>query len=68
MGWCSATRIFDGVIESALKTDISDEALVAVVTSLYQELTDMDWDCQCESEFFNHPRIKPIIDKIENNV
>jgi len=65
MGCCSATRIFDGVIESALKTDISDEALVAVVTALYQELTDMDWDCQCESEFFNHERIKPIIDEIE---
>jgi len=64
MGWCSATRIFDGVIETALETDISDNALEDILTSLYHELVDMDWDCQCESNYMLHEKIKPIMKKL----
>lgn len=68
MGWCSATSIFDGVVNAALESEINDDALFNIVSSLYHELTMMDWDCICDSQYFNEPRIKSILKEIDSSL
>lgn len=58
MGWASGGYIFDPVCEALLDTDIADDKLEKVLTTLIKALQDGDWDTEDESadEFENHPR------------
>lgn len=62
MGWCSGTVIFD-VVADALLGDkvVSKEAVLEV---LITALEDGDWDCQQDSEYWEHPLVRKIFAKI----
>lgn len=53
MGWCSATNIFDTVIEAAYKLQPDDKAMIAFAKTLRDVLENGDWDCQQESDFYD---------------
>ncbi len=54
MGWCSATLIFDSVVAGLL----GDKDKKEVIKDLIEALENEDWDCQCSSDYFNHPIVK----------
>lgn len=73
MGWCSGTGVFDAVASKFLaeprkeknakikfKTDLSDEVKIMIRT-LIEALEDMDWDCQDESTYWDHPLVRSIM-------
>lgn len=58
MGWCSATIIFDSVVGALLdhqKINKKD-----VITMLIRKLEDGDWDCQQDSDYWDHPMVQEI--------
>lgn len=55
MGWCGGTYIFDVVVESLLKDEIDKEE---IIVNLINALTDLDWDCECESNYWDTPFIR----------
>ncbi len=59
MGWCSGTEIFDAVAKVLLDDKPVDKkaTLIAVIDAL----EDGDWDCQSESEFWEHPIVREIM-------
>lgn len=62
MGWCGATTIFDVVCEAVLNDkEINKEALIEV---LAVELEDGDWDCHSESEYWEHPVVRNVMEKL----
>lgn len=59
MGWGSATEIFDGAVDVALKFipashHYADAALRAVVEAMYTQIDWGDWDTQDESRHYNY--------------
>jgi hypothetical protein len=60
MGWCSATRIFDNVVDTLRAHDIKDPAFKNILWNLICELEDMDWDCQCESDYWEDDQVRGI--------
>lgn len=58
MGWCSATRIFDPIVGALLNDKPVDKR--ALIKMMASELEDMDWDCQSESEYWEHPMVRSI--------
>jgi hypothetical protein len=66
VGWSGGTGIFDRIVES-----IKDIVYLAEVSAdidpqdIYREiidaLTDHDWDNACESEYWSHPVIGPLL-------
>jgi len=60
MGWCSGTEIFDKVLKVILKKNskMSEEATLMVIKALSKAMEDHDWDCQQDSDFYNHPLAK----------
>jgi hypothetical protein len=57
MGWCSATEIFDGVIKEIIGK-VDDETLNRIALRLGMELQNHDWDCECDSDYFDDPRLR----------
>lgn len=49
MGWCSGSHIFYNTVETIIemwdKGLITEEAKIAITTSLYEEMKAQDWDC-----------------------
>lgn len=74
MGWCSGTGVFDAVCSALLLepskrknakrkfkiTDLSEEVTTAI-RRLIDALENLDWDCQSESEFWDHPLVQSIM-------
>lgn len=59
MGWCSATRIFDSVA-AALLDEESKTDVHSVLKELAIALEDSDWDCQCDSDYYDHPVVEGV--------
>jgi hypothetical protein len=59
MGWCSATIIFDQIAEAILTDHPIDKQ--AILTTVVEALEDGDWDCQQDSEYWNHPIVQKIM-------
>lgn len=57
MGWCSGTVVFDAVCDALLGEDKEVDKKYAL-RALIDVLHDEDWDCESESEYFNHPLVK----------
>ena len=53
MGWCSATGIFDSVLDTLVEHEVEPEVLTSVATTLYDVLTSEDWDCEYDSRYFD---------------
>lgn len=60
MGWCGATRIFDSVVSDLKSQEIPEDSFRHIVWNLICELEDMDWDCQCESDYWEDDSIRGI--------
>lgn len=62
MGWSGGTEVFDAVVEE-LKADktIYTETIINVLERLEDVLSDLDWDCQCESEYWEDALIGRIL-------
>ncbi len=56
MGWCSGTKIFDAVLKELVKKKDIDP--VEVVRALSTAMEGRDWDCQQDSEYYEHPLVK----------
>jgi hypothetical protein len=56
MGWCSATEIFDSVCNALLAGKSKEQT----IKELIEELEGNDWDCQGDSEYYDHPIVKAI--------
>lgn len=60
MGWCSGTEIFDNVVGNLLDEKVSKEK---IIEDLIDVLTDHDWDCESDSEYFTHELVSKIFRK-----
>lgn len=63
MGWCSGTQIFDDVASVLLgkkKTKTPKE----VLKLLAKAMEDMDWDCQQDSDYWDHPIVKEVFKEL----
>ena len=62
MGWCSGTRIFDGMLSAFLNEDKLDKKEFIKQTII--ELEDMDWDCQMDSAYWYNPLVQEIFKEL----
>lgn len=62
MGWCSATRIFDSVCDGILNEGECDKR--DVIKELAAALENSDWDCQQDSDFWDHPIVKDVMKEL----
>lgn len=62
MGWCSATRIFDAVAGELLNEEPKDTK--ATLKELAMALEDGDWDCQCDSAYWDHPVVQEVMKEL----
>jgi len=60
MGWCSATDLFDEVLDRVL-TEVKDPE--EFVDWFYNYLADSDWDCEGDSEYYEHPYMQAAMRK-----
>jgi hypothetical protein len=60
MGWCSGTDIFDAVAREVLKRRAKPVSAERLLTVLAEALEDGDWDCQNESEYWEHPVVRKV--------
>lgn len=60
MGWCSGTRVFDAIVTSIVDNIADTGKQAKLITDLTEILEDMDWDCQYDSEYANHPIVKQV--------
>lgn len=65
MGWCSATQIFDAIANEVLghNKGYSDIQKMQVLHMLADILREHDWDCEADSEFYDHPQFKDIFEE-----
>ena len=61
MGWCSATEIFDNVVESLLDPAKDKEQ---VIKDLVNALENGDWDCQQDSEYYDNPIVQKVFKEL----
>lgn len=58
MGWCSGTEIFDQIAKIVLSDEPLDKK--ATLKAVINSLENGDWDCQTDSEYFEHPLVQEI--------
>ena len=58
MGWCSGTRLFDGMLSAFFNEDKLDKKEFIKQTII--ELENMDWDCQQDSAYWNESLVQEI--------
>ena len=62
MGWCSGTYVFDAVL-SALVDDKKVD-VETIIKILIEALEDNDWDCQSDSDYWDHPIVNKIFKEL----
>ena len=73
MGWSSGTEIFDAMAEELTNLSIDwtavdyHESFMEPLIRLNKILSNLDWDNQCESNYWEHPVIGKILgnDEVE---
>jgi hypothetical protein len=67
MGWCGGTEIFDQVADDLISASydhfgsMKHQFVITPLENLYEVLSDLDWDCECESDYYDHPEIGKIL-------
>lgn len=64
MGWCSGTEVFDPVVNKVLQQDIGDANKTAIIIALIKALQDMDWDCESDSDYWEHTLVRKAFKKV----
>lgn len=62
MGWCSGTNVFDAICDIVLSEKPVDKK--AVVKHIIRVLQDMDWDCESDSNYWEHPVVREVFREI----
>lgn len=62
MGWASAVEIFDVVAGALLDKKEVDKK--SVLKTLIETLEDGDWDTQEDSEYYNHPVVREVMEEL----
>ena len=62
MGWCSGTEVFDKVAGAVLNSKLSKTDQHDILYILADSLSDTDWDCQSESEYWDHPPVQKVFE------
>lgn len=62
MGWCTTTEIFDTVASALLEDNEVDKKNVLEI--VISALEDGGWECQQDSEFYDHPVVQEIFRKL----
>ena len=57
MGWCSGTELFDSICECIFEETKSEDKKKLIKT-IIDKFWNMDWDCEYDSAYFNHPIVK----------
>lgn len=65
MGWCGATAVFDVMAEAVLTKDLVDSK--TTLLTLARILEEYDWDCQHDSDYFDHPIVQEIMKELHPN-
>lgn len=55
MGWYRRTVVFDSIVEAILDPEIDKKETIKYLINV---LEDMDWDCQNDSDYWEHPLVK----------
>lgn len=55
MGWCSGTVVFDAAVEAILDPNADKKYAIKALIEAFEYA---DWDCQNESDYFEHPLVK----------
>jgi hypothetical protein len=67
MGWSSGAKVFDNVADSLMKASCArtggtqDDLVITPLVNLYKVLSDLDWDNEQESDYWEHPVIGEIL-------
>lgn len=64
MGWCSATVIFDKIAKYVLEHDPDSEESYQLLLALASALFDMDWDCEEDSVYWDHPLVQRVMNAL----
>lgn len=62
MGWCSATEIFDSIVGHLIGD--STVPVEKVIENLVTSFEDADWDCQQDSDYYDHPVVRRVFVKL----
>lgn len=65
MGWCSGTEIFDVAAEAILDSNKNKQWQKDSLTSIIIVLQGQDWDCECESAYWDHPIVQEIFRELD---
>lgn len=62
MGWCSGTILFDQVCDSLLadKKPTAEETIRLLAVAM----ENMDWDCQSDSAYWEHPVVRRVMKEL----
>lgn len=55
MGWCSGTVVFDAAVKAIIDPNANKKY---AIKALIEALEDLDWDCQTDSDYWEHPLVK----------
>lgn len=64
MGWCSGTEIFDDVTGMVIDQDLEDKEKYAIIKRLVISLENGDWDCQSDSEYYDHELVQSVFKEL----
>lgn len=64
MGWCSATPIFDAIGKYVLDSELPEEKQFGIMRVLADALEEEDWDCQQDSDYYDHPIIQRVMKEL----
>ena len=64
MGWCSGTEVFDKVAGAVLNSKLPEADQYDILYILAESLSDMDWDCQSESGYWDHPLVQKVFEDL----
>ena len=56
MGWCSGTKLFDGICKVLFEPENTD--FNEILKQIINEFEDMDWDCQQDSQYWDTPAVR----------
>ena len=59
MGWCSGTEVFDSFCEGLLDNPNPLDKK-RLISNMINTLQNMDWDCERDSAYWDHPLVKEV--------
>lgn len=58
MGWCSGTEVFDAMVPAIIGENVDKKE---TLKKLINTLEDLDWDCQGDSDYYEHPLVAEVM-------